>query len=133
MPFISAKQPDWLDRDHYESALWLGPCVLAACLYIFTQTVILCGTVFHFGQGFAPQWTLFQVWITDFALLAYVLVGFPITVTMSIGIGLGFQQKLHRVQGWRLRCWQFLLFLTASIPHTLLSIMLPVVQSLTPS
>lgn len=77
------------ERDQYKRSVWLGTC-LVSCFISFSFMVIMTfAAIMDFQQGFGGTGgSIATVWISDFQLIVYMLMYYPIAMHISVLAGL---------------------------------------------
>jgi hypothetical protein len=77
------------ERDAYKSSTWMGAC-LVACFISFSFMVgMTFGAIMDFQRGFTGTGgSIASVWISDFQLVVYLLMYYPLALHISILAGL---------------------------------------------
>lgn len=98
--------------EDFSDAPWLPICLISSFCAILVATGILFGTSFNLFDSFDSQWSLYQVWISQFNGLTFLLVSYPCACATSIGFGLGMDLR----STWRKAGFIWLCILVNGLP-----------------
>lgn len=69
-------------------------------LLIVLATIFLFGTIYNFGVSFESQWTLYEVWISYFNGLYFLLISYPCACATTIRFELGMDVDNRQRKFW---------------------------------
>ncbi|KAK2604324.1 hypothetical protein N8I77_007266 [Diaporthe amygdali] len=99
-PTTSSRGGQFAYLEDYSDASWLPICVASPFLLIVLATIFLFGTIYNFGVSFESQWTLYEVWISYFNGLYFLLISYPCACATTIRFGLGMDVHNRQRKFW---------------------------------
>lgn len=85
---ISSSSGDLQYLDDYSNAPWLPICVAIPFLSILVATIFLFALFFNLYKSLEPQWSLYEIWISQFDLIYLLLISYPCACATAIRFGL---------------------------------------------
>lgn len=121
---------DWVNRDYYSDASWIGMCILplTLCIVIFTFIFYRAQIDYSFGLEFGDFFDVLDTWIDDMGLLYYFLIGLPGALAIDIAMALISENLLFRNNGTTLWIRKAAFFVVACLPYLFLCLALLVFQ-----